>query len=233
MTWVPQQLEGAYVGQEDLTMECHTEAFPNSINYWTNPNGDMVVTGERFESVLAQSSYKVYMRLRISAVGREDFGTFRCVAKNSLEIEPPQSPRGPEDMNRSTHIQHQGHGSQVTVTPANEGKQAQAKLERRKYYHYWKPKGRNEFAELDNNSKTKGYNTHDWMTRLTEGNQTTTTSTHHHHHHHHHQQQQHHSPVHGGGASRHTLMAPNVMLTKLPQVLLQLLPAAYICFFCP
>ena len=45
MAWVPQQLEGAYVGQE-LTIECHTEAYPKSINYWTNTKGDMIVAGE-------------------------------------------------------------------------------------------------------------------------------------------------------------------------------------------
>ncbi|XP_042859449.1 lachesin-like, partial [Penaeus japonicus] len=45
VAWVPQQLEGAYVGQE-LTIECHTEAFPKSINYWTNTKGDMIVAGE-------------------------------------------------------------------------------------------------------------------------------------------------------------------------------------------
>lgn len=47
MTWVPQQLVGAYVGQE-LTLACNTEAFPKSINYWTNKDGDMIVSGQEF-----------------------------------------------------------------------------------------------------------------------------------------------------------------------------------------
>lgn len=45
MTWVPQQLVGAYVGQE-LTLACNTEAFPKSINYWVNEQGDMIVSGQ-------------------------------------------------------------------------------------------------------------------------------------------------------------------------------------------
>ena len=45
MTWVPHQLEGAYIGME-LTIECHTEASPKSINYWTNGLGEMIISGE-------------------------------------------------------------------------------------------------------------------------------------------------------------------------------------------
>lgn len=83
MAWVPQQLEGAYIGQE-LSIECRTEAFPKSINYWTGPGGDMIVAGPRYEPLLADTSYKVFMMLRIRSVTVEDFGTYRCVAKNSL-----------------------------------------------------------------------------------------------------------------------------------------------------
>ncbi|KAK8388828.1 hypothetical protein O3P69_020649 [Scylla paramamosain] len=100
VAWVPQQLEGAYIGQE-LTIECHTEAFPKSINFWTNTNGDMVVSDERYEPIVTETSYKVYMKLRIRRVEKKDVGTFRCIAKNSLgetdgairiyEIEPPKS----------------------------------------------------------------------------------------------------------------------------------------------
>lgn len=100
VAWVPQQLEGAYLGQE-LTIECHTEAFPKSINFWTNPNGDMVVADDRYEPIVAESTYKVYMKLRIRRVEKSDIGQFRCIAKNSLgetdgnikvyETEPPKS----------------------------------------------------------------------------------------------------------------------------------------------
>ncbi|XP_045135901.1 neurotrimin-like [Portunus trituberculatus] len=83
MAWVPQQLEGAYIGQE-LTIECRTEAFPKSLNYWTGPSGDMIVAGHRYETLLANTSYKVFMMLRIRSVTVEDFGTYCCVAKNSL-----------------------------------------------------------------------------------------------------------------------------------------------------
>ncbi|GJQ81702.1 hypothetical protein Trydic_g5214 [Trypoxylus dichotomus] len=44
MLTIPNQLEGAYVGQ-DVSLECHTEAFPTSINYWTTERGDMIISG--------------------------------------------------------------------------------------------------------------------------------------------------------------------------------------------
>lgn len=44
MLSIPNQLEGAYIGQ-DVTLECHTEAYPTSINYWTTEAGDMIVSG--------------------------------------------------------------------------------------------------------------------------------------------------------------------------------------------
>ncbi|CAL4103782.1 unnamed protein product, partial [Meganyctiphanes norvegica] len=83
VAWVPQQLEGAYIGQE-LTIECHTEAYPKSINYWTNTKGDMIVADSRYTPIVAEQSYMVYMKLRIHSVQKDDFGHFRCIAKNSL-----------------------------------------------------------------------------------------------------------------------------------------------------
>ncbi|ETN62717.1 hypothetical protein AND_005584 [Anopheles darlingi] len=45
MLSIPNQLEGAYVGQ-DVVLECHTEAYPASINYWTTERGDMIISAD-------------------------------------------------------------------------------------------------------------------------------------------------------------------------------------------
>lgn len=45
MLSIPNQLEGAYIGQ-DVILECHTEAYPASINYWTTERGDMIISGK-------------------------------------------------------------------------------------------------------------------------------------------------------------------------------------------
>lgn len=47
MLTIPNQLEGAYLGQ-NVTLECQTEAYPVSINFWTTDRGDMIISGERF-----------------------------------------------------------------------------------------------------------------------------------------------------------------------------------------
>lgn len=46
MLSIPNQLEAAYQGQ-DVTLECQTEAYPASINYWTTEKGDMIISGKR------------------------------------------------------------------------------------------------------------------------------------------------------------------------------------------
>lgn len=57
MLSIPNQLEGAYAGQ-DVLLECHTEAYPASINYWTTERGDMIISG---------TSGAFYRRVSISA----------------------------------------------------------------------------------------------------------------------------------------------------------------------
>lgn len=55
MLSIPNQLEGAYVGQ-DVVLECHTEAYPASINYWTTERGDMIISG-RLKSFKIRESF--------------------------------------------------------------------------------------------------------------------------------------------------------------------------------
>ncbi|XP_066157977.1 neurotrimin-like isoform X2 [Euwallacea fornicatus] len=83
MLSIENQLEGAYVGQ-DVTLKCKTEAFPTSINYWTTERGDMIISGEKYEAVSTDNGYKKYMQLKIRKVNKSDFGSYKCVAKNSL-----------------------------------------------------------------------------------------------------------------------------------------------------
>lgn len=40
--------------------------------------------GDKYEAVSSDDSYRVYMRLKIRAVGPGDYGAYKCVAKNSL-----------------------------------------------------------------------------------------------------------------------------------------------------
>ncbi|KAK0082302.1 hypothetical protein PV325_010732 [Microctonus aethiopoides] len=83
MLSIPNQLEGAYIGQ-DVILECHTEAYPTSINYWTTESGGMIVSGEKYEAQYTDNGYNKYMSLKIRNVGPKDFGSYKCVAQNSL-----------------------------------------------------------------------------------------------------------------------------------------------------
>lgn len=40
--------------------------------------------GDKYEAVSMDSGYKKYMMLKIRNVGLSDFGSYKCVAKNSL-----------------------------------------------------------------------------------------------------------------------------------------------------
>ncbi|XP_062525063.1 lachesin isoform X2 [Bombyx mori] len=83
MLSIPNQLEAAYIGQ-DVTLECHTEAYPSSINYWTTDRGDMIISGNKYVTSLSDDGYSRKMKLTIRKVSPRDFSSYRCVAKNSL-----------------------------------------------------------------------------------------------------------------------------------------------------
>ncbi|XP_061704676.1 lachesin-like [Cydia pomonella] len=83
MLSIPNQLEAAYVGQ-DVVLECHTEAYPSSINYWTTDRGDMIISGVKYITNLIDEGYSRKMKLTIRKVSSRDFSSYRCVAKNSL-----------------------------------------------------------------------------------------------------------------------------------------------------
>ncbi|KAJ8918968.1 hypothetical protein NQ315_016870 [Exocentrus adspersus] len=40
--------------------------------------------GEKYEAVSMDNGYKKYMMLKIRRVNKSDFGSYKCVAKNSL-----------------------------------------------------------------------------------------------------------------------------------------------------
>ncbi|KAJ9599289.1 hypothetical protein L9F63_010229, partial [Diploptera punctata] len=83
MIWIQNQLVGAYEGQQ-MTLECHSEAYPKSINYWTREKGEIIAQGGKYEPMLLDNAYKVHMKLTIRSVSQSDFGSYKCVSKNSL-----------------------------------------------------------------------------------------------------------------------------------------------------
>ncbi|XP_065204565.1 lachesin-like isoform X2 [Planococcus citri] len=81
MIWIQNQLIGAYEGQQ-LTLECHSEAYPRSINYWAK--GEAIAHGTKYEPSMSNNAYKVHMKLTIKSVGPNDYGAYKCISRNSL-----------------------------------------------------------------------------------------------------------------------------------------------------
>ncbi|CAG9857073.1 unnamed protein product [Phyllotreta striolata] len=85
---VPNQLVGAPLGT-DVTLECNVEAYPKSINYWVRDTGEMVISSAKFDvQASSKSAFHVKMTVIVRKLQREDAGSYRCIAKNSLgEVE--------------------------------------------------------------------------------------------------------------------------------------------------
>uniref|UniRef100_A0A182KF14 Ig-like domain-containing protein n=1 Tax=Anopheles christyi TaxID=43041 RepID=A0A182KF14_9DIPT len=66
------------------TLECHSEAQPNSINYWMKGKGEIILQGGTYDSTLEDHVFKVTMRITLRLEKASDFGVYKCVAKNSL-----------------------------------------------------------------------------------------------------------------------------------------------------
>ncbi|XP_065157507.1 neurotrimin-like [Atheta coriaria] len=83
MIWIQNQMVGAYEGQQ-ITLDCHSEAYPKSINYWTTDNGEIVPQSGKYEVTVKDNGYKIHMQLTIKTVSAGDYGSYKCIAKNSL-----------------------------------------------------------------------------------------------------------------------------------------------------
>ncbi|XP_062139545.1 lachesin [Drosophila sulfurigaster albostrigata] len=81
---VPNQLVGAPLGT-DVQIECHVEASPKSINYWIKDTGEMIVSSNKYYvQENSQSMYETKMSMFVRKFQKDDVGSYRCIAKNSL-----------------------------------------------------------------------------------------------------------------------------------------------------
>ncbi|XP_064106054.1 lachesin-like isoform X2 [Macrobrachium nipponense] len=144
--WIPNQLVGVARGM-DVTLECHTEAFPRSINYWTDEKGQMILSSGRFDSIVAENGYKAYMRLKIKNVQPEDYMTYGCYAKNSFgetngnvkvyEIPrqmliPPNKEEEEEEEDKEERVQKGENQSQVEISTKNSRRKEESRSDRRR-----------------------------------------------------------------------------------------------------
>ncbi|XP_054721618.1 lachesin-like [Uloborus diversus] len=98
--WIPNTMVGVPLGR-DVTLNCHAEAYPSSINYWSRRPGEMLISNEKLHVETKDKTYKTHMRLTIKNFQKQDYGTYMCFSKNSLgstegsvqlyELQPPTS----------------------------------------------------------------------------------------------------------------------------------------------
>ncbi|KAL6266605.1 hypothetical protein P5V15_003450 [Pogonomyrmex californicus] len=82
MIFVPNQLVGAPTGT-NVTIDCHTEAYPRAMSYWFLGD-EMILSNEKYTTNTMENSYRAHMRLTIRNLTASDFGSYRCISKNSL-----------------------------------------------------------------------------------------------------------------------------------------------------
>ncbi|XP_033341198.1 lachesin isoform X4 [Megalopta genalis] len=82
MILVPNQLVGAPVGT-NVTLVCQTEAYPRAMNNW-HLEREMILSNNKYTTKIMENSYRATMELTISNLQLGDFGSYRCVSKNSL-----------------------------------------------------------------------------------------------------------------------------------------------------
>ncbi|KAG5883619.1 hypothetical protein JTB14_005751 [Gonioctena quinquepunctata] len=81
--WIQYQLIGAYDNQQ-VTLECFSQAFPKSINYWTKDTGEIIPHSAKYVPEIIEDGYKVHMKLMIKSLEPSDYGVYKCISKNSL-----------------------------------------------------------------------------------------------------------------------------------------------------
>ncbi|CAL1296809.1 unnamed protein product [Larinioides sclopetarius] len=95
---VPNQLVGAASGS-DVTLECRLEASPSPLTSWIRSDGIMLLNNRKYDITEEKNGYKINMKIKIYKLTESDFGSYKCVAKNTLgekegfirlyEIPPP------------------------------------------------------------------------------------------------------------------------------------------------
>ncbi|GFW40458.1 lachesin [Trichonephila clavipes] len=95
---VPNQLVGAASGS-DVVLECRLEASPSPLTSWIRSEGIMLLNNRKYDITEEKNGYKINMKIKIYGLTENDFGSYKCVAKNTLgekegfirlyEIPPP------------------------------------------------------------------------------------------------------------------------------------------------
>uniref|UniRef100_A0A8D8VHE0 Lachesin n=2 Tax=Cacopsylla melanoneura TaxID=428564 RepID=A0A8D8VHE0_9HEMI len=82
MIWVPNQLVGAPLST-DVTVDCQIEAHPRAISYWMFENS-IILESKKYHLNDTDNSYRAHMKMTVMNLESKDFGSYKCISKNSL-----------------------------------------------------------------------------------------------------------------------------------------------------
>ncbi|XP_065206265.1 lachesin-like [Planococcus citri] len=85
---VPNQLVGAPL-DKPVTLQCISEAYPKPINYWEKEekSGNNMLVHDRKKYIISENvtnDYTFRLTLKIVKVKKSDYGTYKCISKNSI-----------------------------------------------------------------------------------------------------------------------------------------------------
>ncbi|KFM76455.1 Muscle, skeletal receptor tyrosine-protein kinase, partial [Stegodyphus mimosarum] len=80
---VANQMVRASVGTETV-LGCHLEASPRPLTSWIRHDDAILINNNKYEMHEIENSYKILMQLKIKNVTENDFGHYKCVAKNTF-----------------------------------------------------------------------------------------------------------------------------------------------------
>ncbi|XP_053210492.1 lachesin-like [Panonychus citri] len=83
VVWIPKQVIGSHLGK-DVTLNCHIDSFPPSVNYWIKENGELIAPSSKYSIYHEDKEYKTHLSLVIRNVHKSDLGIYTCSAKNQL-----------------------------------------------------------------------------------------------------------------------------------------------------
>lgn len=78
------QLVGAARGSQAL-LECLVEGWPHPLTSWIRQDQSLILSNHKYHLVEEKDGgYRTRMRLKVTDVSEKDFGSFKCVARNTL-----------------------------------------------------------------------------------------------------------------------------------------------------
>ena len=83
--WMPTSVLSVVPGK-NVTLSCHIEAFPSSVNYWLREStGKIIESNDKYTVEQESRDYKTHLTLTIRRLDVLDFGLYTCLVSNKLQ----------------------------------------------------------------------------------------------------------------------------------------------------